>query len=226
MALARGVTAVNDIAVGIEVEKDGVVVTTAESGRLRGGKVLVAAGAYSNGFGLLERPLSLRLKQEYVIRAALPEREVARLRAMPPIVYRIDHPRVADLYILPPVQYPDGRYYLKMGANTVLDAFVETVEAINNWYRAGNSDAMLDEMRTVVLELFPGLAADSWQSHRCVITRTAHGRPYIDAVVPGRVYAAVGGNGQGAKAADEIGRLAARLVAEGEAAGEAFAAVW
>lgn len=226
MKLAKGVTAVNDIVTGVEVEEAGVVVATAGSGRLRARKVLVAAGAYSNGFGLLERPLLLRLKQEYVIRAALPGGEVARLRDMPPVVYRIDHPRVADLYILPPIRYPDGRYYLKMGANTVLDRFVESVEEINEWYRTGNSDAMLDELRAVVLDIFPGLTAESWRTHRCVITRTAHGRPYIDVVVPGRVYVAVGGNGQGANGADEIGRLAARLVIEGQSPGEEFAAVF
>jgi sarcosine oxidase len=145
---------------------------------------------------------------------------------MPPIVYRIDHPRLADLYILPPIRYPDGRFYLKMGANTILDQFVETAGEINAWYRTGSSDAMLAEMRQTVLDIFPGLTAESWHTHRCVITRTAHGRPYIDEVVSGRLYVAVGGNGQGAKAADEIGRLAARLVAEGVKAGDAFSAVY
>jgi glycine/D-amino acid oxidase-like deaminating enzyme len=112
-----------------------------------------------------------------------------------------------------------------MGANTVIDEFVETLEEINGWYRAGESDVMLGEMRTVTLVLFPGLRADSGHTHRCVITRTAHKRPYIDVVVPGRVYVAVGGNGQGAKAADEVGRLAARLVVDGRVAGAAFVAV-
>lgn len=224
LALAQGVTIVNDVVTGVEVGSDWVQVQTRGSGHFRARKVLVAAGAYS--FGLLERPLSLHLKQEYVIRAALPEGEVARLQAMPAIVYRIDHPRLSDLYILPPIRYPDGCYYLKMGANTVLDKFIDTVDEINAWYREGNSDAMLDEMRAVVLDLFPGLRAESWSTHRCVITRTAHGRPYMDEVVPGRMYVAVGGNGQGAKAADEVGRLTARLVHKGENAGEMFAAVF
>lgn len=226
LALADGVTIVPDIAVGLELEKDGVIVRTAANGRFEAKKVLIAAGAYSNGFGLLERPLALTLKCEYVIRARLPMSEVERLKDMPPIVYRIDHPRLSELYILPPIRYPDGAYYLKMGANTVLDAFIETVEEINDWYRAGDSDAMLEEMRELVLELFPGLTAESWRTHRCVITRTAHARPYIDQVIPGRVYVAVGGNGQGAKAADEVGRLAAELVVQGRNPGEAFTAVY
>jgi sarcosine oxidase len=145
---------------------------------------------------------------------------------MPPIVYRIDHPRLFELYILPPIRYPDGRYYLKMGANTVLDQFIGSVAEINGWYRSGESDAMLAEMQALVLELFPGLTAESWRTHRCVITRTAHKRPYIDEVVPGRVYVAVGGNGQGAKAADEVGRLAAGLVVEGMGPGDQFSAVY
>jgi sarcosine oxidase len=230
LALASKAEVINDVVTGVQVEEEGVVVQTESGGRFRAEKVLVAAGVYSNNFGLLERPsgrpLSLRLKQEYVIMAALPEQEVSRLREMPPIDYRIDHPRLADLYILPPIRYPDGRFYLKMGANTILDQFIETAGQINDWYRAGSSDAMLAEMRQAVLDIFPDLMAESWHTHRCVITRTAHGRPYIDEVVPGRLYVAVGGNGQGAKAADEIGRLAARLVVEGVKAGDAFSAVY
>lgn len=224
LALARGAALVPEVVTGVRVEGEGLVVEA--GGRSYGAeKVLVAAGAYSNGFGLLERPLDLRVKGEYVIRAAVPDSEVERLRNMPPIVYRIDHPRLFELYILPPIRYPDGRYYLKMGANTALDESVETVAGINGWYRDGDSDVLLGEMRDLVLALFPGLRAESWSTHRCVITRTGHGRPYIDEVTPGRVYVAVGGNGQGAKAADEIGRLAARLVVKGRSAGKEFAAI-
>jgi sarcosine oxidase len=225
LALAEEVAVVPEIATGVDFVEDGVVVKTA-NGQYRAKKVLVAAGAYSNGFGLLERPLDLKLKCEHVIRAALPDSEVNRLKEMPPIVYRIDHPRLFELYILPPIRYPDGRYYLKMGANTVLDQFIGSVAEINGWYRSGESDAMLAEMQALVLELFPGLTAESWRTHRCVITRTAHKRPYIDEVVPGRVYVAVGGNGQGAKAADEVGRLAAGLVVEGMGPGDQFSAVY
>ncbi len=226
MMLANNTAVINDYAIGIEPKKDSLVVLTADNGRFKAKKVLIATGAYSNNFGLLQRPLSLQLKQEFVIRALLPEKEARRLQAMPPIVYRVDHPRLADLYILPPIRYPDGRYYLKMGANTALDQFIETAAEINGWYRTGNSNAMLAEMQEMVLDIFPGLTAESWHTHRCVITRTAHGRPYIDEVLPGRVYVAVGGNGQGAKAADEVGRLATQLVSKGQAAGEAFSAVY
>jgi sarcosine oxidase len=226
LALAGATTLIDDIATGAAIEKDKLVVLTANNGRFQAKKVLVAAGAYSNGFNLLPRPLSLRLKQEYVIRALLPDTEVARFKDMPPIVYRIDHPRLAELYILPPIRYPDGRFYLKMGANTVLDQFVESVEAINGWYRQGDSDRLLPDLRDMVLSLFPNLKAESWHTHRCVITRTAHGRPYIDTVVAGQLYLAAGGNGQGAKAADEVGRLAARMLADGESPGDYFSAVF
>jgi glycine/D-amino acid oxidase-like deaminating enzyme len=85
---------------------------------------------------------------------------------------------------------------------------------------------LLAELLALVLELFPGLTAESWRTHGCVITRTAHKRPYFVEVVPGRGYVAVGGNGQGAKAADEVGRLAAGLVVEGMGPGDQFSAVY
>ena len=52
----------------------------------------------------------------------------------------------------------------------------------------------------------------SWQTGRCIITYTTHRNPYIDELLPGRLYVAVGGNGNGAKVSDGIGRLAADLV--------------
>tara|TARA_Y100000310_G_scaffold38487_2_gene36081 strand:- start:370 stop:585 length:216 start_codon:yes stop_codon:yes gene_type:complete len=40
--------------------------------------------------------------------------------------------------------------------------------------------------------------------------------PYIDALVPGKVYLAIGGNDRSAKWADPLGALAASLVEAGE----------
>lgn len=49
----------------------------------------------------------------------------------------------------------------------------------------------------------------------CLTSHTPNNEPYIDLIAPG-FGVALGGNGYAAKASDEIGRLAARLVLLGE----------
>ncbi len=70
---------------------------------------------------------------------------------------------------------------------------------------------MMPAMRAALEGIIPGLRAQSWHTKRCLITYTPHGKPFIDAVVPGQVYVATGGNGSSAKSSDAIGRLAASL---------------
>ena len=131
---------------------------------------------------------------------------------LPTVIYRINDEEVADIYLVRPVQYPNGRYYLKMGCNTIIDEHVATKDEINQWYREGDSDRFLPAFKRVVTKLFPEMEVLSWHTGRCVITYTTHGQPYIDALMPGRLYTAMGGNGSSAKAADPFGNIAANMM--------------
>lgn len=66
-------------------------------------------------------------------------------------------------------------------------------------------------MRAAFQQLLPEVELLSWHTHRCVITRTHHGYPYLDVVAPSKIYAVVGGNGTAAQAADAIGQTGAGL---------------
>ncbi len=211
-AQQNNATIIRAIATAVQDKGDHVAVYTQEGAVYQAQRVLVATGAFSNCFELFARALALRLKVEYVVMGEVPAREVQRLGQVPTISYQIESDTLADLYMFPPIQYPNGNYYIKMGANTTADRYVETLDEINAWYRTGDSDAMLDVMRDTVCSLVSGLEATTWQTKRCVITRTAHAKPYIDIVQPGRIYAAVGGNGTSAQASDGIGQVAANLM--------------
>ena len=52
-------------------------------------------------------------------------------------------------------------------------------------------------------------------SGRCIIPKTETGRPYVALFHNGTLGCAVGCNGYAAKSSDELGRLAARMVATG-----------
>jgi glycine/D-amino acid oxidase-like deaminating enzyme len=218
LAAARqnNATLIREIVTAVRNQGDYVEVRTQEGGHYRTQRVLIATGAFTNCFDLFARPLALRLKIEFVIMGEVPAQEVQRLGQLPTVTYQIESDTLADLYMFPPVQYPNGNYYIKMGANTTADCYVETLDEIKAWYRTGNSDVMRDSMRDTVCSILPDLQATAWHTNRCVITRTVHAKPYIDIVVPGRIYAAIGGNGTSAQASDGIGQIAADLVIHNE----------
>jgi glycine/D-amino acid oxidase-like deaminating enzyme len=208
----QGGAILRETAVTVTRHPTHLTIQTREGSRYETRKLLIAAGGFSNCFGLLERPLPLRLKTETIILAELDAAEAARLGDMPTVIYEIASPDLDGIYLLPPIVYPDGRFYLKMGCDTRLDQTLpHDVAAIRRWFIHGDSDAMLPAMRAALEDIIPRLRAQSWQTKRCLITYTPHGKPLIDVVVPGQVYVCTGGNGSSAKSSDAIGQLAASL---------------
>jgi sarcosine oxidase len=195
-------------AAGTEAELD-------DGRRLRARAAIVASGAFAAGSDLLPVPVALRAKSEIYVMAELDDQQAAELDAMPCINRTIDHPELADLYVLPPIRYLDGRTYLKVGANTMIDHWLPGPAAVRAWYDHGNDDGSLPAFREALTSLLPGVRVRTWHTRRCADAYTAHGQPYIDILEPGRLTIALGGNGRGAQAADAIGQLTAGLALTG-----------
>jgi sarcosine oxidase len=195
-------------ATGAEAELD-------DGRRIGSDAAIVASGAFAAGSDLLPAPVALRAKSEVYVMAELDGRQAAELDGMPCIIRAIDHPELADLYMLPPIRYPDGRIYLKIGANTMIDRWLPDPAAVRAWYDSGNDAGPAPALREVLTGLLPGLRVRAWHTRRCSDAYTAHRRPYIDTTEPGRLTIALGGNGRGAQAADAVGQLAADLALTG-----------
>jgi sarcosine oxidase len=214
VAARRGATIVRDTVVEIRRGGDLVTVVTGSGHTCKGRNILLAMGAYARGFDVLPRRLALQVKSETTLLARLPEREAERLAGMPSVVYELDAPPIDGIYMLPPIRYPGGHFYIKIGCNTQADSYLSTAGEMNHWVRAGESDmaksAIIDALRAII----PGLDASSFETKRCLITYTPSVWPYIDRVDE-RIFVATGGNGMGAKASDAIGKLAAALMVDG-----------
>ncbi|MEZ4681799.1 MAG: hypothetical protein R2932_47060 [Caldilineaceae bacterium] len=115
-AQQQGCTIIDQLAVEVQSSASGVTVKLANGKRLGAKKVLIAAGAFTNFHGLLLWPLPLLLKTEATIWADTETAE--RLRTMPAVGYNIDDPDIDDIYMAPPLRYPDGQYKIKLGCNT------------------------------------------------------------------------------------------------------------
>jgi sarcosine oxidase len=191
-------------AAGVEAELD-------DGCQLHAETAIVATGAFAAGSDLLPVPVALRAKSEVYAMAELDDQQAADLARMPCINRTIHHPQLSDLYVLPPIRYPDGRIYIKCGANTMIDHWLPEPAAVRAWYDNGADDGPLRALREVLTDLLPRVRVRAWNVRRCGDAYTAHRRPYIDILQPGRLIVALGGNGRGAQAADAVGQLTAGL---------------
>lgn len=180
-------------------------------GEISAEKLLLTTGAFTNCYNLLPKPLPLRIKTEFVILGEISAETAMRLRDLPLITYAIDHPALDGIYQLPPIRYPNGRYYIKMGADTRDDRLLTTLEEMRDWMIRGDTSGMESFMREAVQQIMPTTEFLSWEMKRCLVTYTPSGRPIIDQVAEG-LFVAVGGNGLGAQSSDTIGKIAAKML--------------
>lgn len=176
-------------------------------------KVIVACGAFSKATGLLPDPLPMKVYARTIAFFELDTEEIARLRQMPSVVY-MPPDLSTDPYILPPVLYPDGKTYIKIGGDPV-DRELHAASEMTEWFRSSGDPVAGASMRDILLGLMPDLKYRSVTFDSCATSFSPHGNPFIYPQTD-RLIALTAGNGAGAKCADELGRLGA-LVATGGA---------
>ena len=172
-------------------------------------KVLVTAGAFSNFFGLLPQPLSLELESETVLLAEVSQAEAQRLSKLPSLLYEMDTEAVEGIYLVQPVQYPDGRYYLKMGSNLSTDIPFQSLKQIQEWFRNGDISGNELVLRKALHAIMPSLNTIGYTTKKCIVSRTRHGQCYIGSSGQKNQYVAAGGNGYSAMCSDALGQIAA-----------------
>lgn len=214
VATTEGAIVVEEAAAALEHERDCWRVTTASGASVRAARVLVATGAHSDELHGLAGCPSFAVRGETVVMATLADDEHRRLADLPSVLARLDHPDYADLYVVPPTDYPDGSIRLKLGATLRHHRRLDDATARRTWMSGDAHRAELGPLRDLLTALVPGLAAEAWETKPCLITETASGLPVVDHLAPGLVLAA-GGNGYAAKSANAIGALAAGLVRDG-----------
>ncbi|MEL7433849.1 MAG: FAD-dependent oxidoreductase [Chloroflexota bacterium] len=212
-AQKHGATLIREQVTGFTVDSDAVTVTTTEN-HYQARKILLTAGGFTNL--LLDKKLDLKMIAHNILLAELPESETDRLATMPALITSCDNPAIPSLYVLPPIPYPDGKSYIKLGGSFygagVGEPYIHTRDELTTWFQSdGNAEvgALLKEQ---LHTLMPDLNVLSYHLKPCVLTMTAHGNPYIGKLHD-RVYVTTGGNGAAAKSSDEIGRMGAMFCA-------------
>jgi len=192
-------------------DRASVVLKSGEA--VTGGRVLVATGGFSRAPGLLPRVPALVVKARTVVLAQLKPEQVAAYRGMPSWIDESTDPS-EHFYFLPPITYPDGNTYLKIGGDPT-EVEIDDEQAIRDWFRGeGRPDASAN-LKRLLARSIPDLDPVRLVSVPCVTTYTVHGYPYAGFVESDRIALLTGGNGAAAKSSDEIGRIGADLVIRG-----------
>lgn len=187
---------------------------------LQARKVLIATGSLINHSEALPAgyKLDLHVYTEPNLLVGIGEDQLRRLRGLPTVV-TVDPADTGNdnmsLYLLPPIRYPDGKWYVRIGpAMQPLILELRTQEEIRSWYgqeriTAEQSGFLLRMLRV----LLPGLEPACVREACCVVDKTPSRQPYIGHPDEDEsMTVVVGGNGHGARGSDEIGRLASTVV--------------
>jgi len=214
IAAQQGTRILTETVTTVQEEDGHVAVSTSGGNTYKSKKVLVAAGSFTNFHDLIPQKISLKLKTETIILARVSQDDAKRLKAMPALIYIIEDDEIDDIYMTPPIRYPDGHSYIKMGCNTPADQWPTRLSEVQHWFRDGYSDAYKGAMIQALQEMLPDTSFTSLKTKRCIVCYTPSGYPIIDALSE-RIYVAAGGNGSGAKGSDTLGRLAAGFMHDG-----------
>ena len=111
---APGASVIRTHALSI-AQKDGYAEILLDGGEtVSASRVLVAAGGFTNQPGLLPDVLDMQVYGRTVCLFEVSEEEAFRLASMPSLIFE-DEPEELGVYLLPPILYPDGKHYLKIG---------------------------------------------------------------------------------------------------------------
>jgi sarcosine oxidase len=214
----RGGTIFSDTVMDLYKTPDGRFALKTHSGStFFAANVLVATGSFMNHLNILPQKVHLTSKSEVVLLVKVDQQKVEEYASLPSLLYEIDEADAEGVYMIPPVKYPDGNYYLKIGCNSPYDLYFDSLEQIQDWFRHGKTEKYAAALLHVVHDIFPGLNLDCTLTKKCIISRTPTGRPYIGETPLKGLYLAGGCNGYSAMCSDAIGRVAAHFVLHGAA---------
>lgn len=199
-ARRAGARVVEEAALGLSERGSGVTIRL-NSWDVDADRVLVAAGGHTES--LLGRSFGFKVYGRTVAMFRLGESEARRLAGMPSM--RCFGPRGQDPYILPPIRYPDGHVWLKLGGDPV-DIQLGNDKDIRDWFRSGGSTPVADGLQAQILDRIRDLHFEARRVVPCMTTFGDSGLPQIGRI-SSRIAVAFGCYGKSAKCSDEMGRL-------------------
>ena len=209
-AIAAGARVIRQPVWALREHGDAIRLILDDASEVLADRVLICAGAFSAPVGLVSG-LPLLAEGRSVLLARVEPDRLDTLADLPCLVMDGTGTDPGELYLMPPIRYPDGHHYLKLGTGAWRHP-LDDLESLQQWFRLPPPGDDVERLTAALTSLVPGLADAQLAFDSCAVTTTPSGRPLIDWTADARVAIACGGNGRAAKSSDEIGRLAAGLI--------------
>ena len=185
-----------------------------EARSLTGRGVVVATGAFTNVGLSLPCHIPFRLKGHTVLLAEIETSKGQRLAEMPSVISKPSN-RSEHFYLLPPIRYPNGKWYIKIGCSLSTQV-PNSFEALQAWYKGTGDREVVEHLGKLLKRILPALDFVELHADTCVTTHTSTGYPTIDFLDGKQIVTAIAGQGLAGKSADELGAIAARFMHKGE----------
>lgn len=210
IALAEGAGArrVIDEIISLSTQPDGIIARTASGGEVRADGAVVATGAATNALELFPRKLQTSTFGATMVLFEVDPDVVARF---PTLMYVSEH--FGGGIVIPPVQYPDGRWYIKCASGELTSVPLQNRSDIAAWASSGGNPAEIDYFRGLVPDFLPDIELGEALVKPCLVGMNLDGASYVDHVDDRTVVVYEGQ--RGVMMADELGRLAAGLIRTG-----------
>jgi sarcosine oxidase len=213
LSARQGTTLVAQTVVSVREEGGLAVVRTAEGESFTAEKALLAAGGFSIAEDMLDAPVRMDVYARTVTFFPIDREDLQQFAGMPSLIYE---PRDTSkhIYMLPPVAYPDGQVYLKIGGDHD-DVLTKTDAEMRAWFRSGGRESVREHHLSIIENLVPDIDRSRASTGACLVSKTPSGYPAIGYTASSRIAVLTGGCGAAAKSSDEIGRLGAELLFKG-----------
>ncbi|MFK0163418.1 NAD(P)/FAD-dependent oxidoreductase [Rhizobium sp. NPDC090279] len=220
LAEKAGARVIKQTAASIRADGGLAIVTTAEGETFSAEKVLLAAGGFSIAENLLPRPVEMKVYGRTVTFFEVSKDEAEAMSAMPSLISKtLDD--IDSIYMLPPILYPDGKYYMKIGGDPD-DLQFDTEVELRAWFRTAGRDKAREHLARIFHDLVPSVTHPPAFTNSCAVSYSPTGYPMIGYTSSARVAVLTGGCGTAAKSSDEIGRLGAELLLAGRIKDEGY----
>jgi sarcosine oxidase len=184
------------------------------NGWAEGRKVILATGAFANAGGIIPRKINFGVVPHTVVLGEISPAQLPALAEMPSLSYRFGDDPMRYVYFLPPIKYPDGKHYVKIG-HSKGDSLPNDWESLVRWFQSDGDPTRIEWLSETLHKLLPDVKFNSMHSRSCVTTKSPTGKQFIDQFDDPRIYGLLADNGQCAKSADELGYMAATFVQSG-----------
>ncbi|MET0748539.1 MAG: FAD-dependent oxidoreductase [Rhizobium sp.] len=220
LAERTGAKVLKETVVSIRDEDGLAVVRTFEGNIYRAEKALLAAGGFSIAQSLLATPVAMTVRGRTIAYFEISEADAMALDAMPSLITKSPGD-IDSIYLLPPIRYPDGKYYLKIGGDPD-DYEIGSDAEMRAWFRTDGRVEVREHLTRIIGELIPGIRPVAISSGACVTSYSPTDYPMIDYTSSPRIAVMTGCGGTSAKSSDEIGRLGAELLLKGRINDDAY----